>query len=494
VSLFICAALALTAAQEAKPLPLVDATALAVSGDRLFVGTTTGDVAIYNAKTREPLSTMTSTRKGIVSLVASSPQGTAWIVGPRPAAIRDRLGESVKASDQTLIVHLPDDRTITVDLRPAGVESPVRALGWLGYRLVLMEDFGVAFFNARAGAIELSETFMPPALAKEVSQSRVWISDPWMLVARPTAMRRNPRSTGLPYVSLFTAYKLDNNRWTKRGGFASNALDVEPAGELSVAEDGKIPFGSQFKTVSETAGFDATGVAAIEGGNLLNAPIFNDSWETARHPLPDWLTGEGRPDALWLQVSGDDVWWWTGDVLLKQSRSSGAARAFLAWNDAQAIVNAFLADAGGLWIATNQGVRRLDLNDVDKNLGYGGFLSVPLGLETEHPADKTADKIVTELYKWRFATPDLAGKDGARMVSEVLKAVGVSLPPNQKDIVESPFGQPVHDELRVGDVISSTKGVCVYIGNGKTVEMKDGVVKNGDIWSKPYATIRRFTK
>lgn len=475
-------------------MPLVDATALASAEGRLYVGTSTGEVMVYDSRTREPLSALTSARKGTVSLVAASPYGVAWLVGPRAAAIKSRLGDSIDVAAQTLLVRTPDEKTVTIDLRPAGVETPVRSLAWLGPRLVLLQDFGAAFYNARTGAVELPESFLPSFLAKEIGQSRVWVADPLLLVARPTAMRRNPRSTGLPYVSLFTAYRFDNNRWTKRAGFASNALDVEPYGELSVGEDGKIPADTKFKIVSETVGFDATGVAAIEGGSLLDAPLFAESWETSRHPLPSWLSEPGHPDPLWFQIYGDDAWWWTGSALIKQSRTTGSARAYLPWNDAQMLPNAFLADASGVWIATNVGVRRLELGAPEKPLGYGGFVSVPLGPETERTADKKADKVARELYKWRFATPDLAGKDGARMVSEVFKSVGVILPPNQTDISGSPFGEPVLDELRIGDVISSAKGLAVYIGNGKTVEMKDGAVRNGTLWSRSFAVVRRFIR
>lgn len=473
-------------------MPAIDATALALSNGRLYAGTATGEVMVYDAKTREPISTFTSVSKGTVSLLAASPMGTAWIVGPRPVTIRDRLGDSVNLTDQSLIVRLPDDRTLTIDLRPAGVESPVRALYWLGPRLILAQDFGATFYNARTNAIELPQTFLPASIAKDIAISRIWAADPLLLLAKPTAVRRNPLSTGLPYVSLFTAYRFENNRWLKRGGFASNALDIEPTGELNVAEDGKIPTESKFKTLSESVGFDANGVSAIEGGKLLDAPLFVDAWETTRHDLPAWMAEAGRPDPLWFQAAGEDAWWWTGGVLMRQNRTTGKANAFLPWNDAQMIPNAFLADGAGLWVASNVGVRRVDLTDADKTLGYGGFVSVPLGADTERTNDKNADKLVRELYRWRFATPDLAGKDGSRMISEAYKSVGITLGASSRGILDS--GSSVHDELKIGDVLSSAKGFAVYIGNGKTVEMKDGVVKNGNVWSRPFASVRRFLK
>ena len=147
-----------------------------------------------------------------------------------------------------------------------------------------------------------------------------------------------------------------------------------------------------------------------------------------------------------------------------------------------------------MWIASNVGVRRLDLAAAEKPLGFGGFIHLPLGSLSEKTSNKSLDKVSRELYKWRFATPDLAGKDGGQMVSAIYKTVGINLPNSAPGILASPLGNAVQDELRIGDVIYSTKGLAVYIGNGKTVEMRDGVVKNGDVWTRQFATVRRFVK
>ena len=480
--------------QSQKALKEVDATALDVFGGRIYVGTTTGSVIQFDARTAAYQEQFESTRKETVGLVDVSSYGVAWIEGPGSRSIRSRVGETGKVSEQALIVRTPENGTITIDLRPAGVNAPVQKLAWLGPRVVLMQDFGAAFYNARTNAVELPQSFLPSALAREVIQSRVEVSDPYLLTVKPVALRRDPRATGLPYVSMFTAYKFENNRWSRRAGFASNAFDVQPIGELNVAADGKIPSNAQFKSISDTFGFDASGVAAIEGESLLDAPLFAENWETSRKPLPIWLTEEGRPDPLWLQTEGDDVWWWTGNVLVKQSRSTGLAQAFLPWNEPTAIPRAFLADATGVWVATNKGVRRVDLGQPEVDNGYGGFVRVPLGPASERTDDKFAEGILRELYRWRFATPDLAGDDGSRMVSEVLKANGVLVPADRAAIAASPLAIGVRDELRPGDVLISSKGLAVYIGNGRTVELKDGLVKNGDIWSKPSCTVRRFQK
>ncbi len=475
-------------------MPLIHATALSLRGGRLYVGTNAGEVHVYDARTREPLTLLPSERKGVVSSVAASPNGIAWVLGSRPMGIRDKFAGTEDTSTQALVFRTPDDRTYTIDLKPAGVQESVRSLAWLDSRLWILSDFGAAFFNAQTQAVELGNSFLPNRLAEEVSRSRVWVKEPYLMTARPTAIRRNPLSTGMPFVSQFSIYKWDRNRWSNVSGFASNALDVEPIGELSIGGDGKVPGNSAFHIVSETVDFDSQGATGIEGLNFLHAPVFQANWESKRLPLPGWFGEVGRPDPLWIQVQGNEVWLWNGTALLRQNREKPEAVAYLPWNDPQMLPNAFLADEEGLWIGTNVGVKRLLKTQSEKLVGFGGFISVPLNSESERTDNKVLDKVAKEVYRWRFAPADLAGKDGSRMVSEVYKVAGISLPASTTGILNSPQAISVKDELKLGDVISSGRGLAIYLGNGKTVEMKDGAVKNGTVWDRPFAVVRRFVR
>ena len=69
-------------------MPLIQATALAQAGGKLFAGTNTGEVHVYDSHTREPITLLTSERKTVVSAIAAGKEGTAWIVGSKPMAIR----------------------------------------------------------------------------------------------------------------------------------------------------------------------------------------------------------------------------------------------------------------------------------------------------------------------------------------------------------------------------------------------------------------------
>jgi hypothetical protein len=480
--------------QEAKPMPTIHATALALAGGRLYAGTNQGDVHVYDARTREPITLLSSGAKGVVSSVAASSNGVAWVIGSRPTTIRDRFAAADNLNDQTLFVRAPDERQFIIGLKPAGVTESVRAIAWLGPRVWILKDFGSEFYNAHSNAIELGSTFLPKGLAEEFSRSRLWIQDPYVLSARPVSMRRNSRASGLPYVSQFSLFKLDGNRWTNLGGFASNSFDVEPLRELTVGEDGKIGPEAQFSIVSETVGFDETGVAAIEGTNLLNIPLFAKNWESTRAPLLGPFAETIHADPLWTFVQGDSLWTWNGTTLVRESRTKNEGAAYLLWNDPQMIPNAFLPDESGVWVASNVGVRRIDNTDVDPILGHGGFISLKLGAEEEKTTDPRVEKLVKEIYRWRFAPADLAGKDGSRMISEVYRSIGITLPPSMPGILNSSAAVSVRSDLKIGDVISSAKGMAIYLGNGKTVELKGGVVKNGVVWERPFAVVRRFIR
>ncbi len=480
--------------QDAKPMPLIQSTSLALSAGRLYAGTSSGEVHIYDALTREPITMIGSERKGIVSSIASSALGTAWIVGSRPTAIRDRFQSSTERFEQTLALRSPDGRTILIELKPAGVAHPVRDLAWLGSRLWLLSDFGAAFYNARTNAMEVGESFMPRAIASEVDRSHIWVRDPYVMTARPVSIRRNPKSTGQPYVSQFTIYKVEGNRWRRVGGLASNALDVEPERDLTVLADGKIPHDVPFQILSASADLDALGFMAIEGTNLLQAPIFTPNWESARSGLPEWFSTESSPGSLWVQVTHQSFWMWNGTALLSLGRTAPESFAFLPWNDPRMLPSAFLADDQGVWIATNVGVRRIQLDAPEKTMGFGGFIRVPLGPLTERAPAGQADKVLREIYRWRFAPEDLTGKDGGRFVSQVYHAVSIELPQTSAGILGSRLGNPVHDELKIGDVLSSARGLAVYVGNGKTAEVREGALQNGVVFDRSFAVVRRFLK
>jgi hypothetical protein len=281
-------------------------------------------------------------------------------------------------------------------------------------------------------------------------------------------------------VSLFSAYQVGSWQWARLGGFASNAFDAFPEGELKANDDGKLSGDGKFLVLSDRVALARDGIVAREPDALVNAPIFDPNWEIARAP------GSPVPgDPLWIGTAGDAAWWWTGSVLAWQNRRDGSSAAFLPWSGE--VPSACAADGSGLWVGGKHGLRYLDPSDATS---YGGFIRAPFGNEATSAGDPNAKKLTDAVFAWRFADADKAGADGGLMVASIFSTLGLQLPQTAAELATA--GTPVTDELRFGDVIVTPKSAAIYLGNGITVEVRNGRVQNGDIWGVSKASVRRF--
>jgi hypothetical protein len=350
-------------------------------------------------------------------------------------------------------------------------------------------DFGTTFYDGRAQRVEAS-TFMPADAAALAANSSMWVREQedgteLALFARPYAVRRDPRNQKDPLVSLFTAYQVGAWQWEKLGGFASNAFDAFPDGELKATEEGRLAGDSKFLVLSDRVGLAQDGIVAREPESLANVPIYAQDWEIARLPAPA-VPG----DALWFGAGGDSAWWWNGSALVQQNRRTAQSAAYLPWSDSDNKPAAFVATGEGLWVGSNHGLRFLDAAKPDEKLGYAGFLRAPFGVEATSSSDPNAKKLTDAVFAWRFAEVDKAGIDGGMMVSSIYSVLGLQLPQTAPELLNS--GALVADELRFGDVILTAKSAAIYLGSGITVEVRGGRVQNGELWAFPRATVRRF--
>ncbi|HVT10647.1 MAG TPA: hypothetical protein VHE55_00140 [Fimbriimonadaceae bacterium] len=457
-------------------------TALAGYNGSLFVGRADGGVervgvdcqvrATYARPSGDP-----------VSFVTASVYGVAWLSGPG-GAIREKAKPG-KVASQTLTIRA-GEKTYSVLIEPS---APVRRLAWLENRVAVCYDLGSTFYDPRGNVVAPS-TFMPPDAAKLVSGSSLWVREQEdgtevALFARPYSVRRDPRNQTAPLVSLMTAFQVGAWQWLNLGGFASNAFDAFPDGEVNATEDGRLVGDTKFFVLSDRVGLAADGIVAREPDSIVNVPIFTKDWEIARL---DAATVPG--DSLWFGAGGDTAWWWTGSALVSQNRRSGEVAVYLPWSDPEMKVTSFVTDSTGIWIGSNHGLRRLDPASPDPALGYAGFVRAAYGEEATSSADPNAKKLTDAVFAWRFAGADKAGEDGGRMIASVYSALGLQLPQTVGQL--SSAGTPVKDDLRFGDVLLSDKAGAIYLGNGITVEVRGGRVQNGDIWAFPRAVVRRF--
>jgi hypothetical protein len=458
-------------------------TALAAYDGSLFVGRADGAVERVG---RDLQVTAQYAKAGgkPVSFVTASAYGVAWLAGPG-GVVREKVAVP-KPGSQTLSIRT-GERTFAVAIQP---QSTVRRLSWIGGRVAVSYDFGSAFYDTGAHPIAAS-SFMPADVAALAANSSLWVRQQedgteLALFARPHSVRQDPRNQNAPLVSLFTAYQIGAWQWEKLGGFASNAFDAFPDGELKATEEGKLAGDAKFLVLSDRVALAEDGIVAREPDALVNAPIYTRNWEIGRQTACS-IPGDG----LWMGVAGDDAWWWNGVSLVQQNRRSGQFAAYLPWSDPGMVPSCFAADDEGLWIGSNHGLRLLDPAKPDEKLGYAGFVRAPFGSAAASTTDLTAKKLSDAVFAWRFAEAEKAGADGGLMVASIYSTLGLQLPQTAPGLMES--GVAVGDELRFGDVLLTEKSAAVYLGNGVTVEVRGGRVQNGELWAFPRALVRRFT-
>lgn len=409
-----------------------------------------------------------------ISFISASSYGVAWLSGPG-GVIREKAAAGTPAP-QKLSIRV-GERTITVAVQP---QNAIRRISWLNGRIAISYDIGSTFYDTH-GAMVAPSSFMPAEAAGLARNSALFVREQedgteLALFARPYSVRQNAANKKDPLVSLFTAYQVGAWQWEKLGGFASNALDAFPDGELKVTEEGRIAGDTKFFVLSERVALASNGIVAREPESLAAVPIYDQSWEIARYPA---ATIPG--DALWFGSSADRVWWWNGTALVEQTRPGEAYSAYLPWSDSAMTPSSFVADDEGLWVGSNKGLRRLTPGTPDEALGYAGFVRVPFGVEATSSSDPNAKKLSDAVFAWRFAGVDKAGADGGLMIASIYSVLGVQLPTTATELAKA--GTPVKDELRFGDVLISSSSAALYLGNGITVEVRGGRVQNGEIWS-----------
>jgi hypothetical protein len=453
-------------------------TALAAYGGSIYVGRSDGgvdrlgrDLAIQ--------AVLAKPGGARVSFIAASPYGVAWLSGPG-GVVREAAAPGKPAPE--LLTIRAGDRTVSVQIAPT---HAIRRLSWLAGRLAVSYDLGSTFYDTRGKPAEAS-TFMPPEAAESSGSSGLWVREQedgteLALFARPYAVRQNAANQKAPLVSLFTAYQVGAWQWAKLGGFASNALDAFPDGELKITDEGRLAGDTKFLILSERVALAEDGIVAREPEAIAAVPIYDRNWAIARMPAAT-VPGDG----LWFGASVSDVWWWNGKALIQQRRTDGTSAAWLPWTRKGTVPSAFLTDPNGAWVGTNFGLVFIAASGEQNS----GFVRAPFGIEAAPTSDSNAKKLADAVFAWRFSDAERAGADGGAMISSIFSVLGVSLPQTAGEL--SKAGSPVTDELRFGDVIFDGGSAAFYLGNGITVEVKNGRVQNGDVWSHANATVRRF--
>lgn len=451
-------------------------TALSLDAGNLYVGSADG--AVRRMQDGRASQTWQGPAGIPVSLIAASPYGLAWLSG-EGGAIRDRLAPNAAHPETLCLYDAEQNRISTIRLEG---KSPIRRLAWVQGRVAVCGDFGAAFFDAK-GRTVAPEAFLPREAAEALPQSSLWAREQadgteLVVFAKPYSVRQDPQNQDDPLVSLLTAYQVGAWQWVKLGGFATTAFHAFPQGELTASPDGRIVSAPQFVVLSDRIALAENGVVAREPGSLVQAPLYTPNWALKRGPA-----SPAPGDALWFGAGGEAAWWWNGTALVRQDRSTGESSAFLPWAHGEFAPTAFAADGTGVWVGSVRGLVHLDPSAAE----YGYFVRVRFGAEANSTAELTQ-----AVFAWRFAGADRAGDDGGRMVASAFSAVGLSLPTTARELQTA--GSPVRGDLRFGDVLATPKSAAIYLGDGITVELRDGKVQNGQLWGWRGAALRRVLK
>ncbi len=171
-------------------------------------------------------------------------------------------------------------------------------------------------------------------------------------------------------------------------------------------------------------------------------------------------------------------------------------------------IQSIVEEEGGVWVATDKGVRRIVPDKPDETRGYDGFLRVRteradyVNSSEEGEAGNTHGLLAREIEDWQgvpyvWGGMTKAGADCSGFLNAVFKVCGVQLPRTSGDIANAANGTSVIGDLRYGDVLCYPGHVAVYIGNGmiaeaKGTKAKGGVVTKSPLWNREPTSVRRF--
>jgi hypothetical protein len=221
--------------------------------------------------------------------------------------------------------------------------------------------------------------------------------------------------------------------------------------------------------------------------------------ESNEFTLRDWVECGVTPDSLdRVACNESGVWIASRDRLLRLGGDLAQAEAYMPWNSSIGTLSAVTSDGKSIWLATDQGARKLDPAHAERDNGYAGFIRVPLGEGSGGPRTPRERRLAELCEEWQ-GTPYVwggssrKGTDCSGFVMSVFDGIGVSLPHGSDNLRSMKSGAIVKDELQFGDVLVYPGHVALYMGDGRTAETVRGKgVSYGTIWGRRSVVVRRY--
>ncbi|CAN5453625.1 hypothetical protein BH11ARM2_BH11ARM2_28590 [soil metagenome] len=407
--------------------------------DRIVVGTATGDVLGFNAKT----GTHDWTLPG-----GGSPVRDA-------CRVQGRLFWCERGSNEVRCV-TPSFEPVTVPLAESGLPGDVTALDeWRG-RLVAQTDQGLRVIDPKTlKVLDASQCFpkdVAPALAEGPCKF-LWRGDRGLIVSfrHYGQYEKAPEDGGVRDISLIDAWSCDKaGRHRFLGGYTAAVTDYRSTeGSRVFVQQGDktidLPHGhSDLENV--TVGPE--GVVAVLKTKALTIPFAKSGW----------LAGEQRPFRVQPEYStqvglaGSNLWFSAGDRWAVGSLEDGDCTIMV---PRRAAIRQVVADESGAYVLTDKGVSRVDPDD-DASLRNIGVVAYELG---------SPDRLSIEQRKLRDAlrrNPSVGG------IGSLLKTAKLT-----KAIQRLPKAPPVA-ALQYGDVVMDGNSTKLYVGDGKVASFSNG--------------------
>jgi cell wall-associated NlpC family hydrolase len=437
------------AASVERPLN-VNATALYVSSENLYIGQSGGRITIYNVDRGTGSVVEPPAGAGDVRAITTGGGSVWWLTGTQSGGICK------------LFACKPgDDSVKTYDL--TGVSDPKRIAYHRG-RVYLFGTTGGAALDAKSGAVERLDTTLPGEGPGELSRAALYLAvDGSKATLAAVRLGRDGRST----VSLWQAH---GERWTA-------AVSHSLAGSVWLSPGG---------------------VTAIAKSGVSDVKCGEDAGDPTVLPIPQ-IDDVSGPDCQAAR-SGNSAWWVRAGRVFHADLENRTADVFLPWNEKGLSARFAAADEQGVWVATNRGVRRIVLGKPESNTGYAGFIRMRLGSESDHPSSAIGQRMAEVIEEWQgvpylWGGASQSGTDCSGFVMAVHEQLGLGLPHGSDSLRSCSSGQLVRDELRYGDVLVYPGHCALYIGDGRTAETVSRPVKGvgkSSVWRRTQVVVRRF--
>lgn len=350
-------------------------------------------------------------------------------------------------------------------------------LGWIDKRPAIFNGIDVRVYNPMLRQLE-------PVI--DLPESAVFFPGPGEMIVAVRPYKVTKREDGTTRtISLLTGYLRQGSNWRSLGSYAASTPQYS---QLRVEERDRQDriIKSRFSVKQPGFVFTERGIAVTDEGQTIFVPFLDRNWEPeAETRVP--LTGVTP-----VAETAGMRWGQQGQSL--RASSADQPYAFMPWNRPGTPL-AFGVRNGKLWVASTAGIQSVDPTRPDTQIGFGGYVRVPMNDAV--PTTPLQTKLLAELETW-IGSPylwggnDRNGVDCSGMVCQAFKQMGIDVPRTSATLRTAKSGRLVRDELKIGDVLTYPGHVAVYIGAGNTIEAIKGGVGRSTIWNRTDVVVRRF--